>query len=383
MAKVFVDWEPYVLDASELSLWNSVALLTDGREAFPEMLRAIGSATRSVLLEMYHVAEDATGRRFSEALKQRARAGVNVRVIYDAIGCLETSTDFFDDLRAAGVRVVEYHPIIPWKPYWNWFRRDHRKLLVVDGRVAFTGGLNLSLLDAPPEWGGHGWRDTEIRLEGPCAARLEELFWSTWKEAGQEPDQAAAPAHQGPPAGNVPVRVVSLTGFANIRSIRRSYHQAIDNAHGFIGITNAYFLPGRALYRRLLRAAGRGVRVAVIVPSVTDHPWVRWASWALFGLLLRGGVEVYEFQGRVLHAKTAVIDDLWAMVGTHNLDHRSLRYNLEVGVNIFGSQFGRVMRERFETDLKSCRRISYEEWKGQPTGQKLVSQVLYGMRSLL
>ena len=376
-----VAWEPYVLEASDLSLWNAAKLLSNGREAFPAMLDALKAARRQILLEIYTFSEDATGRRFSEALKERAKAGVQVRVLYDAIGCLETSTAFFADMRSAGVEVIEYHPLVPWKPYWNWFRRNHRKMLAVDGTTAFIGGLNLSLNDAPPEWGGHGWRDTEVRLEGPCVGLLEELFWSTWRAAGGS--HASSPAERGPAPGNLPVRIVSSTGLANRRSIRRSYLHAIDRARRFIGITNAYFLPGRSLYRRLIRAAGRGVRVAVIVPYETDHPWVRWASWALYGRLLKGGVEIHEYQGRVLHAKTAVIDGLWSAVGSHNLDHRSLRFNLEVAVNIFGPEFGALMTERFENDLRHCRRVTFEDWSHLPFPQKLVSEILYDLRYLL
>ena len=375
--------EPHALDTPELSDQNGAKVLRDGREAFPEMLRAIAGAARSVLVEMYTFAEDSTGRRFAEALKERARAGVRVRVLYDGVGCVETSRSFFEDMRRAGVRAIEYHPLMPWKPLWGWFFRNHRKLLTIDGRIAFTGGLNLSDHDAPPEWGGHGWRDTEVRLEGPCAASLEELFWATWRKAGGESDPEPFPKPAGPRAGSLRVRVVSSTGFLKRHSIRRSYMRAIDSSKSFIGFMSAYFIPGRSVYRRLIKAAARGVRVAVIVPQETDFPWVRWASWALFGRLLKGGVEVYEYQGRVMHAKTVVIDGLFASIGTHNLDHRSLHFNLEVAVNIFGSEFGALMTRLFEEDLTHCRRVTFEDLKSRSLAQKIASLVLYAFRSWL
>ena len=360
---------------------NRADLLNDGREAYPAMLAAIAGARERILLEMYIFAEDNTGNAFRRALEERARAGVPVYVIYDSVGSLGTSHGFFASLEAAGVQLRAYHPLAPWKPHWNWLFRDHRKLLLAD-RAAFMGGMNLSDENAPREVGGRGWRDTHVRLDGPCVAELETLFWTTWARIG-----GAVPAALReldlPPAGDTAVRLVSSTGLFNLHSIRLSYVHAIDRAKESIRITNAYFLPGRSIYRRLVQAARRGVRVQILLPYETDHPYVRWASRALFGTFLENGVELYEYQPAVLHAKTAVIDGDWSTVGTHNLDHRSLRFNLEVNVTVFGRDFGRTLEQAFEKDIAVSARLDLKTWKQRPLFRRLAEESLYLVRYAL
>jgi cardiolipin synthase len=372
------EWAAYCRDIKRVTKGNRAMLLNDGEEAFPAMLEAIRSARQRILLEMYTVSEDRTGLAFHEALSERARAGVPVSVVYDAMGSLATSTAFFQSLADSGVQVREYHPLAPWKPHWNWFRRDHRKLLVADA-TAFVGGMNLSDENAARDAGGKGWRDCVVRMEGPCVLELANLFWQTWGRI-QKTAPGSLPSGEMPTAGDMPVRVLSSTGFLNLHSIRRSYLTAIDRARRSICITNAYFLPGRSIYRRLIAAARRGVSVRILLPYETDHPYVRWASRALFGRLMSGGVELYEYQRTVLHAKTAVIDGIWSTAGTHNLDHRSLRYNLEVNVTVFGREFGSQMLETFERDLQESRRLDLKIWKERPFYWKLAEESLYLVR---
>ncbi len=383
-------WMEYCLLPSSVYNGNSVELLRDGEEAFPEMLAAIDKARHFILFEVYSFGEDQVGRRFQEALERKARKGVRVFVIYDAIGSLLTSRSFFDRMSFAGVQIAEYHPLAPWKPYWNWFRRNHRKILLVDGNISFIGGLNASEDDGPRSWGGRGWRDTQVKLEGPIIKELASVFWESWQRcrgdiAEIRPEDvihrsASGGTPPGAAANGVPVSLVSSSGLRNRHSIRRSYKYAINKAKNFIYITNAYFLPGRSIYRRLIRAAKKGVRVVILTPSQTDHPLVRWASWALYRHLLNSGIEIYEWQPSVLHSKTAVIDGVWSSVGSHNLDHRSLHYNLEINVNILGTEFGGKMKQMFEKDLESSRRITLENCRSQRFLFKAASRILYWFR---
>lgn len=374
-------WKAYAVEPERVTVGNAARILNDGREAYPAMLAAIRAAQKRILLEMYIFAEDRTGTAFREALAERARAGVAVYLIYDCVGSVATSHAFFRELEAAGAQVLGYHPLAPWKPLWNWFFRDHRKVLIADA-TAFMGGMNLSDENAAREEGGKAWRDTQVQLEGPCVRDLEKLFWDTWAAMrGAVPD--ALRALPMPERGQTPVRVFSSTGLLNRRSIRRSYLNAIDRARESIRITNAYFLPGRSVYRRLVKAARRGVRVQVLLPYETDHPYVRWASRALFGIFLENRIELYEYQPSVLHAKTAVIDGIWSTVGTHNLDHRSLRYNLEVNVTLLGRESGGQLEAAFERDLVHSSRLELKTWRDRPLFRRLAEEGLYAIRYAL
>lgn len=379
------NWQRYCARPENTLEGNEVDLLKDADEAFTAMLAAIRSARHYVLLEFYAFADDSAGRVFSELLRAKAREGVAVHLVYDSVGSILTDRDFFLELAAAGVKVAEFRPVIFWKPYWNWIKRDHRKTICVDGGLAFVGGFNITSQDAPQSLGGRGWKGTMGCLRGPAAAQIERLFWEAWTASTpvtgrREPARQVFPAA---PAGDKPVAVVSAGGIRNVRSIRRSYRYAIDRALEYIYITNAYFLPDRLVYRRLVRAARRGVDVRVIAPMETDHPYVRWASWAMYGHLIKNGVKIYEWQGPILHSKTAVIDGVWSSVGSHNLDHRSLHYNLEVNINVFGRAFGAAMARAFREDLKRSKLVSFEDVKGRPFISKAASKLLYLVRSWL
>jgi cardiolipin synthase len=194
---------------------------------------------------------------------------------------------------------------------------------------------------------------------------------------------AARPVSAPGPGGDKPVSVLSAGGIRNVRSIRRSYRYAIDKAVEYIYITNAYFLPDRLVYRRLIKAARRGVDVRVIAPRDTDHPYVRWASWARYAHMIKNGVRLYEWQGPILHSKTAVIDGIWSSVGSHNLDHRSLHYNLEVNLNVYDAAFGAAMTRAFREDLKLSRLVLMDDVKKRPLTAKVASKLLYLFRSWL
>jgi cardiolipin synthase len=287
----------------------------------------------------------------------------------------------------------------------------------VDGSVAFVGGFNITEADLPRSLGGRGWKDAQVYVEGPAVAEIEKLFWESWlssciegtgETAGRDIETAGigkgigieqqVERAQGKGSGirfltqplpipvpvvkgDVPVSIVSASGIRNFMSIRRSYRYAIDIARNYIYITNAYFLPDRLIYRRLIRAVRRGVDVRIIVPLKTDHPYVRWASWAMYFHMLKNGVKLYEWQGEILHSKTAVIDGLWSSVGSHNLDHRSLHYNLELNINVFNRQFGDEVKRLFMEDLKSSKELTLDEVRARPLLFKVGSKLLYLFRS--
>ena len=350
-------------EPSMLVQGNRVTLLHDGARAFPSMLAAIRSATREVLLEMYWFGSDRTGRAFADALMERARAGVVVRVIFDAVGCIGTDRRMFSEMEAAGCVVHEHHPVAPWRARFRWAvlnNRDHRKILVVDGRVAFTGGVNLGDPWAAESEGGGGWRDDMVRVEGPAAIDFRGVFLRTWRrmvrDAHAESRGIAARMSARPPAPSeddpnelqsdgVGVSVLT-TSFRRRRSaIRRFYLEKIRAARRYVYITNSYFAPDWTVRHALASAVRRGVDVRVIVPKVSDVPAVDYAGRRLFDWLLSRGVILYQWDRSVLHAKTAVIDDAWCTIGTYNLDYRSWRLNLEVNAAIEDAGVARAMRK--------------------------------------
>ncbi len=379
------NWNCYCAAPENALTGNRLTLLRGGEEAFPAMLAAIGAARKYVLLEFYSFSDDLIGRAFAALLREKAREGVAVYLIYDSVGSILTDRDFFRGLAAAGIKVSEFRPVIFWKPYWNWIKRDHRKTVCVDGLCAFVGGFNITEYDAPKAMGGRGWRDTQVKVRGPVVAGVEKIFWEAWAEstAVDGPQAPALPVCAPEQAGGQTASVVSAGGIRNVRSIRRSYRYAIDRAVEYIYITNAYFLPDRLVYRRLIKASCRGVDVRVIAPSDTDHPYVRWASWALYAHMIKNGIKIYEWQGPILHAKSAVIDGVWSSVGSHNLDHRSLHYNLEVNLNVYNRSFGTELARSFREDLKNSKAVTRADLAARPWMAKGASKLLYLVRSWL
>lgn len=350
---------------------NLATLLVDGEEAYPAMLGAIAGAERSVLMDSYIFNDDAAGRAFAAALSERARAGIPVHLIVDGVGTLKVPDGFFGEMRAAGVSVLVYRPIHFWRKGWGLLFRNHRKLLVVDGRIGFAGGINIGDDWLPRAQGGQGWHDIHIRVEGPAARRLAVLTLSTWqKHAGLRPNLRAL-APEAPPAGGTSVNIVGSSERKKRRPIRRSYLHAIKNARRYIYIANAYFVPDLGIRRALRNAARRGVDVRVMVPAKGDIPIVQLASESLYDRALRAGIRLLLWQDAVLHAKTAVIDDQWATVGSFNLDHRSWAMNLEVNVNVVDRDFALRLRAAYESDEARCVRLDRETWRRRPLWRRL------------
>lgn len=372
-----------------------VRLLRDGVEAFPAMLEAIARAKREILLEMYWVGADEVGTKFREALAERARRGVAVRIVYDAVGSLSITPSFWDAVVAAGGEVREYHPLSPLRPSFDVSRleqRDHRKILVVDGEVGFTGGLNLASPWLAPEDGGEGWRDDVIEVTGRCASELRTLFYKTWRRLWllglpRELPLGVSPSHVPHdlvPLGRRPASPVYVLASLrrSRRNLRREYLARLNGARRSVEIANSYFLPDRTVRNALYRAVLRGARVRVLVPSKSDVAVVQFALEAMYDSLLRHGVELFCHRGPMMHAKTAVIDDRFATIGSYNLDERSRAKNLEVNVAVEDEAFAKHVRGWFDRDVARADRVDLYDWRARPLMRRGVEYVAYALRKL-
>lgn len=371
---------------------NRVTLLHDGAACLSAILEAIEEAQHELLLEMYWFGSDATGRRFADALIAKAQQGVQVCVIYDAVGSLEAEDSMFAEMRAAGCEVRQYNPIAPWRHRFNIGlvnNRDHRKIIVADQWVGLTGGVNLGDPWAPVSQGGGGWRDDMIRIEGLAAVKMRQVFFTTWRELGgrmprptmSEADLRDSGAHI--PPGGPPVRVLTNDALGERAAIRRSYLDQIRRASSHIYITNSYFVPDRVIRLSLARAAERGVDVRVLLPGESDVPAVYFAGRRLYAWLMRRGIRLYEWTGTVLHAKTAAIDDRWCTVGTYNMDYRSWRTNLEINVTVEDEGVAHAMAARFRADTSKADEIDAHDWSFRPLSERTLEHFFYLFRKLL
>lgn len=370
---------------------DHVRLLRDGVEALPAMLEAIAKAEREIILEMYWVGADAVGTRFREALAQKARQGVTVRVVYDSVGSLAITPSFWHPVLAAGGEVREYHPLSPLRPSFDigrLERRDHRKILVVDGGLGFTGGINLAKPWLPLEDGGEAWRDDMIQVRGHAAAELRTLFYKTWRRLWllQLPHELRRPNMPNDlvplsktPSGKVYV-LASLR--RSRRSLRRAYLARINGAERSVEIANSYFIPDRSVRGALFRAVVRGARVRVLLPEKSDVAVVQFALEAMYESLLRHGVELYRHQGPMMHAKTAIVDDRYVTIGSYNLDERSRTKNLEVNVAVEDVAFATHVRGWFDRDVDRAKRLDLYEWRARPLARRGVEYVAYALRRL-
>jgi cardiolipin synthase len=331
---------------------------------------------------MYWFGSDRTGRRFADALGARARAGVRVLVTYDAFGSLGTDRSMFDDMRAAGCVVYEYNPLLYWSFSFRRFnRRNHRKILVVDNTVAFTGGVNLG-----DEWGpaaeGGKFRDDLVRIEGPAAEEMRAIFFSAFKGHGAKSAFYDAPKAPGA-CGSTAVRVLANKRFRHRRIIERAYIAEIQAARSRIWITNSYFIPRRIVRIALTSAVLRGVDVRVLLPTESDVPAVMYATHKLYGELMARGIKLFEWSQSILHSKTAVIDGHWCTVGSHNLDYRSWAYNLEINVMVQDQAVAAALERRTSQDLELSRRVDPTIWQFRSLGERVLEELFYRLRRLL
>ncbi|HZN61614.1 MAG TPA: phospholipase D-like domain-containing protein [Planctomycetota bacterium] len=369
-----------VFDPSLLSDGNRVRLLNDGAEAFPRMLEAIAGARQSILVEMYTFASDTTGKKFAEALVERAKAGVTVRVLYDGLGSRETATSIFQSMRAAGAGVTPFRPL----GWFSWRRRDHRKIVIVDGTTAFLGGMNFTDEYAPVSDGGQGWHDVQIEIEGPEVADLVTLFAQTWAQEEDDPlFPTGYPQKAKPRPGGVLVAAIGSDHRPHRKAIGNAYLHALRNAEKRVWIANAYFVPSLKFHRAIRQAAARGVDVRILAPVKTDVQPVYYASRALFDGLLRRGIRIFEYQGPILHAKTIVIDGVWSSIGSYNLDHLSILRNLEVTAIVLDEKFGACVEALFEKDCTNSIEVKLAEWRKRSPRRMLLEQFWFQFRSLL
>ncbi len=359
---------------------NRVRLLHDGGVALPAMLDAIRCARHEVLLEMYWFGSDRTGRAFADALIERARAGVTVRVIYDALGSIDTSDSMFDAMRSAGCEVFEFNPIAPWRARFSFARinrRDHRKLVVADGSLAITGGINLGDEWAPKHDGGGGFRDDAVEVRGAAATQLRAVFYRTFPAL---PVPIPEPVRV---ADVCEVLVLASDVFSQRHDIYSGYLSAIRRSQRDVLITNSYFIPAGRVRRALSRAVKRGVRVRVLVPLENDVKIAQYASRACYERLLAAGVEVYEWSGGILHGKTAAIDDDWCTVGSFNFDALSLHNNLELNVAILSREVTAALRRKVEQDLLLAERVDLAHFRERSLITRLLERFFHALRWLL
>ena len=356
-------------------LWgNRVTLLEGGRLAFESMLAAIRGASRAVAVEMYAWADDRVGRRFAEAIRAKAREGVRTLVLVDSFGSLG-SGDLMESLEQSGAEVQWFHPLAPWTPAWFPNRRDHRKLVIVDGACAFAGGMNFAEAYTEEFTGERAFIDLAVRVEGPAVKELSRLFVRTWIRTGGSEGAAGDLGESGREQGRAGVQIVEGAGIIRRRGLRRSYLGLIATARRRILLANAYFAPERPLRRALCRAARQGVSVELLLPGVTDVPMVRWAGRASYGRLLEAGVSIRETRRSVLHAKAAVFDDEILVAGSANLDHRSFRHNLEVAVNVFDPDTARRASAVLEGELTKAEEVTLDAWRRRPAKEKLLERL--------
>jgi cardiolipin synthase len=359
---------------SPLVIGNKVTLLQDGAATYPAMFAAIRGARDHINLETYIFEDDEVGQQFANLLLEQQARGVQVNVIYDSVGGIGTPQAFFQRLTDGGIQVLEFNPVNPATVLAPWMlnHRDHRKLLVVDGRMAFLGGINISSVyssgSASRRSGNAAdhnaaWRDTHLQIEGPVVAEFQKLFMETWEKQRGKPlaGREYLPVLQ--PQGKDIVRAIGSTPDDPYSLIYLTLISAIGNAEKQVYLTNAYFVPDVQLTQSLTEAAARGVDVRLILPSHSDSQHAFHAGRSHYSSLLEGGVRIYERLGELLHAKTAVIDGVWSTIGSSNLDWRSALDNDEVNAVVLGSEFARQMQAAFAKDLAASQAIDRESWE--------------------
>jgi len=338
---------------------NSIALLKTGGDFFGELFAAIQQAKHSGYLEFYIVRADRTGKHLAGLLEKAVERGVEVCLLYDYMGSFDTPAAYFRELKSHGVHCAAFNPP-PFRNGITWLdKRDHRKIAVIDSRVAFAGGLNIG-----DEYAGAGksiyWRDLGVRIEGGAVTELSRLFCESWQSETSSLPICSYDITLNSACGDDDVAIVSGGPHHNRSRIRAAFLMAISGAVKSIKIETPYFGPGPRFIRALLRAARRGVKVELILPAQSDIPLVRIVNRISYATLIKGGIEVFEREGTILHGKVMLIDGKWSVIGSANLDQRSFHRNFEVSVIVSSTDFGKQVDEMFAGDLALSRRISLE-----------------------
>jgi cardiolipin synthase A/B len=372
------------LDRPAMVSGNRVSIFQNGVEIFPAMLDAIAHAQTSVHMEMYIFWSDEVGRRFRDALAERAAQGVEVRLLLDGVGSPKhlTNSDV-ETLRRAGCHVEFFRPIRPWMlDVIN--RRTHRRILVVDGKVGFTGGVGIAeVWDGNADAPNH-WRDTVVRVEGPVVSQMQSAFEDNWTEVTGDLLVGEKYFPKLSPAGNVLASVVSSNPRPSSSASQTLYSIAIAAAERTISLSNSYFVPNDDSLSLLVAASKRGVNVRILVPGpVNDVPATKASGRTRFGELLRAGAKIYEYQPTMMHAKTMVVDGLFASVGSTNFDNRSFRYNDEIDLAVYDEDVAGRLERMFETDLTRSRPYTYQQWAHRNLWERFTEWALMPVRSQL
>lgn len=352
----------HALTGAPLSEHNRIELLKNGVQIFPAMLTAIKAAKKTINLEFYIYWDGEIGRTFAEALAERARAGVRVRVILDAVGSATMSQSLIDFMFRNGIDLEWYHPL-RWYTLSRANHRTHRKLLIVDGVIGFSGGVGIA-----DDWLGDAdaknhWRDTVLRVEGPVVTQMQFAFMDNWVKSRGELLTGLDYFPQIEPCGDYTAQVIKSSPSEGSSTVKLLYIISMVAAQKSIYISNAYFLPDRDTIRALEGAVRRGVDVRVILPGeLSDVPLARQASRLTYDYLLRRGIRIFEYQPTMMHAKTMVVDGIWSTVGSSNFDDRSFRLNDEVNVNVYDERIAAQMEAMFMEDLNHSCEVSLKRW---------------------
>ena len=363
---------------------NRIAVLLNGDQIFPAKLAAIRAARESITYAEYFYADGGPAREIAEALAERCRTGVAAHILLDGFGTLSMPREYVQLLKDAGCHVATFRPLGRWISIGRHNKRNHRRVLVIDGRVAITGGSGVS-----DKWTGNGrvdghWRDTDVRIEGPAVHNVQSAFLENWREATGEllgGEQYFAESRRA--VGDARAQVIKSSPAGGSYAMHTMYLLAIASAQRSLYLTNPYFLPDDPMEDALLAAAARGVRVVALTPGKIDHNIVRSASRRGFGRLLKGGIEIYEYQAALLHAKTMVVDGVWATIGSTNFDNRSFAVNDELNVVLYDRSVVERLATAFEADLGHARRVTYEAWQNRGLRAKVLEIFVLPIESQL
>lgn len=357
-----------------VSTGNDIATFNNGVEIFPAMLEAIRAARETITLETYIYWTGQIGREFAEALSERAAAGVKVHALIDAYGGMQLDDGVIDGMCRHGVQVYRYRPI-------RWYQvaklrqineRSHRKILVVDGRIGFTGGVGIA-----DNWLGNAdspehWRDIHFRLKGPIVGSLQSVFMDHWMESSGRVLLTPEYFPDCQQAGPYDAQVVKSTAHVETNNIQALFLYTLASAREEVLLGTAYFVPDRLIRMAICDALKRGIKVRIIVPGpITDYRIVRTASRALWGEMLEAGVEIYEYMPTLYHCKVMIVDRSFVSIGSANLDNRSFSLNDECNVNVFNEAFADEQRQIMENDLNSCRKVTIDQWRKRPMKEKI------------
>jgi cardiolipin synthase len=365
-----------VLLGAQFREGNRFTTLENGDEIFPEMLTAIRGARKTITFETYIYWSGDIGQAFADALGERARSGVRVHVLLDWIGSSKMDKKLLDEMKQAGVEIRRYHE----PKWWNLPRlnnRTHRKLLVVDGAVGFTGGVGIA-----DKWTGHAqdpdhWRDTHVKAEGPVVGQMQAVFMDNWTKATGKVLHGADYFPALPAVGDSPAQVFSSSPSGGSESMHLMYLLAITAAERTIHLSSSYFVPDELALNALVAALKRGVKVQIITPGpIIDTEIVRKASRSKWGDLLGAGAEIYEYQPTMFHCKVMVVDSLLVSVGSTNFDNRSFRLNDEANLNVYDAAYAQHEVDVFRADLAKSRRVTLAEWNDRPYTDKLMEAMI-------